>query len=107
MDDTAHLIKRVNALHGSSPDAEDTLMDGYARALALEADRLRLEQRFAELAQALAGDHDSKRLPELRSLKQRISSTDEELALLRSVLTLVRQRLAAASASAAAESAVS
>lgn len=106
MDDTASLIKRVKALHASSPDAEDTLMDGYARALALEAERLRLERSFGELAQALAGDHDSKRLPELRSLKQRISSTDEELALLRSVLTLVRRRLAAGVA-AAAESAAS
>jgi hypothetical protein len=40
-------------------------------------------------------------------LKRRISSTDADLARLRSVLTAVRQRLVAAGAAAAAESAAS
>jgi tRNA C32,U32 (ribose-2'-O)-methylase TrmJ len=102
MDDTGRLITRVNALDAPSPDAEDTLMDGYAHALALEAERTRLEQRFEALAQALAEDRDAQRLPELRSLRQRISRTDEELARLREVLTEVRRRLVAASAAAAA-----
>jgi hypothetical protein len=44
-------------------------------------------------------------VPELRSLKQRIASTDAELAHLRRVLSDVRQRLVAASAAAAAENA--
>jgi predicted nucleic acid-binding Zn-ribbon protein len=102
MDDTGRLINRVNALNAPSPDAEETLMDGYAHALALEAERTRLEQRFAALAQAVAEDHDMQRLPELRTLKQRISRTEDELARLREVLTAVRQRIAAASAAAAA-----
>jgi hypothetical protein len=102
MDDTGRLINRVNALHAPSPDAEDTLMDGYAHALALEAERTRLEQRFAALAQAVAENRDTQRLPELRRLRQRISSTDDELVRLREVLTAVRRRLVAASAAAAA-----
>jgi hypothetical protein len=96
MDDTGRVIQRVNALHEASPDAEGTLMDGYALALALEADRTRLERRFDQLAQALAEDHDPARLPELRALKRRIASTEAELARLREVLGAVRARLLAA-----------
>jgi hypothetical protein len=96
LDDTGLVIQRVNALDATSPDAERTLMDGYALALALEGERTRLERRFDELAQALAQDHDTSRLPELRSLKQRLASTEAELARLREVLKSVRGRLVAA-----------
>jgi DNA-binding SARP family transcriptional activator len=96
MDDTGRMIQRVNALHGSSPDAESILMDGYARALELEGERTRLERRFASLARALAEDHDPARIPELRSLKERISRTETELNSLREVLQAVRRRLLAA-----------
>jgi hypothetical protein len=98
MDDTGLLIKRVDALIGSSPDAEDMLMDGYAHALELEAERVRLERRFSELAHTLGQERGSERLPELRSLKQRISKTEEQLARLRTVLTAARRRLVAATA---------
>jgi hypothetical protein len=103
MDDTGLLINRVTALRPSSPEAEDTLMDGYAHALTLEAERTRLEHRFAVLAQAVAENRERHRLAELRSLRQRISRVDEELVHLRGVLTAVRRRLVAASAAAAAE----
>jgi hypothetical protein len=96
MDDTGRVIQRVSALHESSPDPEGTLMDGYALALALEAERTRLERRFEQLAGALAEDHDPARLPELRALKQRIASTESDLARLREVLGAVRARLLAA-----------
>jgi hypothetical protein len=96
LDDTGLVIQRVNALEASSPDAETTLMDGYALALALEAERTRLERRFDALAQALAQDHDTSRLPELRSLKHRLASTEAELSRLRAVLRSVRGRLVAA-----------
>lgn len=105
MDDTGLVIQRVNALDESSPDAERTLMDGYAFALTLEGERTRLERRFAALAHALADDHDPARIPELRSLKQRISSTEAELARLREVLQAVRRRLVAAGVAMAAETA--
>jgi hypothetical protein len=93
-EDTRLLIERVSALlDGSAGNVEGTLTDGYARALALEAERVRLERRFAEVSNALAEDHGPEQLPELRSLRQRISRTDEELSRLRSVLALVRKRI--------------
>jgi hypothetical protein len=96
-EDTALLIERVSALLDDSVrDVEGTLTDGYAGALALEAERVRLERRFAELARALADNQGSEGLPELRSLRLDISRTDDELSRLRSVLTLVRERLTAA-----------
>jgi hypothetical protein len=107
MEDTRMLIKRVNALWAPSAEAEDTLMDGYARALELEAERARLERRFAAVAQTLAEDHDPSELPELGSLRQRITTMEAELARLRAVLGVVRRRLMAAAAAAAAESAAS
>jgi ABC-type phosphate transport system auxiliary subunit len=98
MEETGSLIERVWALLGTSaPDAEDTLMDGYAGALALETERARLERRFVQLT----GELDSERLHELESLRERISSTDDELSRLRAVLSAVRRHLAAASAAAA------
>jgi hypothetical protein len=105
MDDTGLVIQRVNALHESSPDAERTLMDGYAFALELEGERTRLERRFAALAEALADDDDPARIPELRSLKQRILRTEAELVRLREVLGAVRRRLVAAGATLAADTA--
>jgi hypothetical protein len=95
IDETKLVIQRMNALHEASPDAESTLMDGYAFALALEGERTRLERRFASLAQALAEDHDPARLPELRSLKERISRIEAELRNLREVLQAARRRLVA------------
>jgi ABC-type phosphate transport system auxiliary subunit len=94
---TALLIDRVSDLLGDSGgDVERTLTDGYAGALALEAERVRLERRFAELTTALANDQDSERLDELAVLQHRISRTDEELSELRAVLARVRTRLTAA-----------
>jgi ABC-type phosphate transport system auxiliary subunit len=96
-EDTALLIDRVSELLGDSRgDVERTLTDGYAGALALEAERVRLERRFAELTKALADDQDSERLDELSSLGHRISRTDDELSQLRTVLARVRERLTAA-----------
>jgi hypothetical protein len=105
MDDTRLVIQRMKALDEFSPDAENTLMDGYAFALALEGERSRLERRFAALARALAEGHDPARIPELRSLKQRIAATEAELARLREVLNVARRRLMAAGVTLAAESA--
>jgi ABC-type phosphate transport system auxiliary subunit len=96
-EDTALLIGRVSELLGDSGgDVERTLTDGYAGALALEAERVRLERRFAELTAALADDQDSERLDELTTLQHRISRTDDELSELRAVLARVRKRLTAA-----------
>src|SRR3954470_1080031 len=72
-------------LNASSPTlaaVEDTLIEGYARALALEAERLRLERRLGEMAPCATSDHSD----ELRSLGTRLTTTDGELEELRSLL---------------------
>jgi chromosome segregation ATPase len=93
VDDTARVIQRVDALDEDSPDAESTLMEGYARALALETERARLERRFARLAQSLDEGRDRRALAELRSVKQALSRTEADLEHLREVLKVVRRRV--------------
>ena len=71
---------------------EDTLTAGYARALALEAERWRLERRVAEVAAQLGrkpqdDDHD-----ELTQLGQRLSAADGDLTMLRDLLASLRSR---------------
>src|SRR6476469_402477 len=55
---------------------EETLTEGYAQALALEAERWRLERRLGELARAGGTDVAE----EGRSLGVRLTSADGELA---------------------------
>jgi hypothetical protein len=72
----------LNASAPSLEHIEDTLTEGYATALALEAERLRLQRRIGEVARSATGDHAA----ELRSLGSRLTSTDGELERLRSLL---------------------
>ncbi len=65
----------------------DTLTEGYAQALALEAERWRLERRIGEVARDGATD-----LEELRSLGSRLSLADGELATLRNLLGRLHER---------------
>ena len=55
---------------------EDTLTEGYAQALALEAERWRLERRIGEVAREGRTDVGE----ELRSLGTRLTRADGELA---------------------------
>ena len=70
---------------------EHTLTAGYARALALEAERWRLEHRIAEVASKLAEAGES-RHSELANLGQRLSTADGDLARLRELLASLRLR---------------
>jgi len=74
---------------------EDTLTDGYARALALEAERLRVERRLGELAREVNGRDPAGSAGELATLSERLASTDTELARLRAVLGVLRDRVRA------------
>jgi ABC-type phosphate transport system auxiliary subunit len=65
---------------------ENTLTAGYARALALEAERLRLERRIASIAAELAEDAHDRRMAELASLARRASVAGEDLTELRAQL---------------------
>jgi len=72
-------------------EVESTLTDGYAQALALEAERWRLERRLGEVARA-GGDGAGE---ELTSIGKRLNTTDGELATLRRMLGTLHERLRA------------
>jgi ABC-type phosphate transport system auxiliary subunit len=71
---------------------EDTLTAGYARALALEAERWRLERRIAEVAAQLGRKPQDDEHDELTELGQRLSAADGDLTLLRRLLASLRSR---------------
>jgi chromosome segregation ATPase len=74
---------------------EETLTEGYAQALALEAERWRLERRLGEMARE-GGDVGE----ELQSLGKRLTSADSELAELRMLLGSLQARTRSARAAA-------
>jgi hypothetical protein len=70
---------------------EDTLTVGYARALALEGERWRLERQIGEVAASLAGG-TSFDTGDLQRLARRMSETDAEVVRLRAALASLRDR---------------
>jgi hypothetical protein len=71
---------------------ELTLTDGYAEALVLEAERMRIERRLGEVARD-AGDVEAHSVAaELAELSERLETTDGELARLRSLLRHLQVR---------------
>jgi hypothetical protein len=106
MADLAPLLERVSRLlknRSADPgkplvtEMEDTLTDGYARALQLEAERLRLERRIGELARSVDGPEEA---DELKALAGRLRDVDVELEALRERLGLLQKHLAAVRAAA-------
>ncbi len=83
-------------------EIEDTLTTGYAAALALEADRWRIERRITELAGEFGGEADFElhRAEEMVGLAQRLNTADADLIRLRDVLGSLRERADAARAAA-------
>jgi chromosome segregation ATPase len=79
---------------------EVTLTDGYACALALEAERTRLTRRIGELA-ADAGANAEAKSHELSRLSQRLAKAEGELARLRGTLRDLRHRATALRSAAA------
>jgi ABC-type phosphate transport system auxiliary subunit len=71
---------------------ERTLTDGYAHALALEAERWRLERRMSELAGELDDDNQELKAKELACVSSRLSSNASMLASLRGTLSQLRAR---------------
>lgn len=70
---------------------ERTLADGYACALQIEAERLRLRRRLEERAASLGETPGSERAGEVTVLAQGIARTDAELAELREALLNLRE----------------
>src|SRR6266480_2886822 len=71
---------------------EHTLTAGYARALALEAERWRLERRIATVAAKLGGKSQDDEHSELTQLGQRLAAADGDLSGLRGLLSSLRSR---------------
>src|SRR5688500_13301485 len=71
---------------------EHTLTAGYARALALEAERLRLERRISLLAAELEDGDAAEQQEELKRLALRASDADGDLGHLRTLLRSLRDR---------------
>jgi hypothetical protein len=78
---------------------EDTLTSGYAAALALEAERWRIERRISEVA-ALLGEGKRGGTKEIVKLAERLNTADADLARLRGMLTTLRDRADAVRAAA-------
>jgi hypothetical protein len=99
MDDLRPLIDRIRSLlddraadpGGVLTDVEDTLTDGYALALGLEGERLRIERRMADLARDVEGPEE---VGELRRLAVKLIGTEAELAEIRTLLAELRRQAA-------------
>jgi hypothetical protein len=96
MPDLRPLIDRIRSLlNGRAADpggvlteVEHTLTDGYALALELELERLRLERRMAELARTVERPEEA---GELRRLAARLIRTEAELSEIRTLLAELRR----------------
>jgi len=92
MEPATPMLKQIeDLLHHTSPtlaSVEDTLTEGYAKALALEAERLRIERRLGEVARDATPDHAA----EIRSLGSRLIAADGQLEELRSLLGTLNER---------------
>ena len=75
---------------------EHTLTSGYARALALEAERRRIERQLADVASRLGDEATDEDASELAQLGQRLSVADDDLSRLRGLLASLRLRADAA-----------
>lgn len=98
------VIERIRSLlaapadGGSAPrreDLEEALTGGYAEALALDGERLRLERKIEQLTAKLARGGEN-RPAELRKLMARLAEAEDDLAALRELLFALRQRAAKA-----------
>ncbi len=78
---------------------ERTLTDGYAHALSLEAEQLRLQRRMTELAGELRDGNQEQKTEELVQVSRRMSGARNELERLRATLTQLRTRVRSVRAS--------
>jgi predicted nucleic acid-binding Zn-ribbon protein len=70
---------------------ERALTDGYAQALSLEAEKLRLEKRINEVAQTLPRGDTASKAREIAALASRVEGSVGDLTALRSVLAELRR----------------
>lgn len=71
---------------------EYTLTSGYARMLALESHRWRLQRRLTTLANGIATEIGGGKVHELAELARDLSAVTDDLAELRGLLESLRER---------------
>jgi hypothetical protein len=107
--ENSSLVEEINALLAAPPAPdrgpyldrlEHVLASGYAQALALEAERWRLERRLREIALELADGKEGARTEELVSLARRMADAAGDLSRLRGLLTTLKARASAVRAAA-------
>jgi hypothetical protein len=97
---SATLIKDIHSLLAQEPaltplaHVEDVLTAGYAHALALEAQQLRLERRLRLLARD-PGDAAGAGTAVTSELTEQLGDLESELSHLRTVLVTLRDRVRA------------
>jgi hypothetical protein len=87
------VLERIDALLGGAPhvlELERTLTDGYATALKLEGERIRIERKIDGVAAAI--DADPQGAKELPALAERRAKLDRDLSYLRDRLGLLKER---------------
>ena len=102
------LLEQIDELLTASPSGEPatlarlerTLTDGYAHALSLEAERLRLERRMSELAGELQDGNQQQKAKELAQVSRRIVRACAEIERLRDTLSELRAHATAVRATA-------
>lgn len=102
--DFAVLCDELGTLIDSPPASDDaararverTLTDGYAHAMALEADRLRLERQLADVAAQVDARDPGAKTVELQDLSARLTVASGDLKHLRGLLAALRRRTSAA-----------
>jgi hypothetical protein len=84
-------------LEGDAADGrarvERVLTDGYAHALVLEGERLRIERQIGDVTARLHNGGSRGLARELSELSKRLSGTDRALAELRGLLASLRDHL--------------
>ena len=91
--DTSHVLDQLKAAATAPRDREAlewTLTDGYAQALALEAERYRLEKRLADVARSLPAGDAAQKAKELSALAARLEGNTGDLKRLRGALADLR-----------------
>ena len=92
MSDLLEQIKAlIDAATGDIDRIEHTLTDGYAQAMALEAERWRLERRISKVAGEMESGDVAAKARELAVLAARLEEIAVDLHRLRSRLAELRQ----------------
>jgi hypothetical protein len=89
------LLDQIRALLGGSTydldQIERTLTDGYAHALTLEAEKVRLERRLTEVTQTIQRGDTAKKAREISELTKKIDCNTGALVQLRGMLGDLRR----------------